>query len=279
MFKVIIGRSTEKKTAPMKYLFNNFSITKIKVWQRQFISLLFLLGFKTIYAGAPFLTDDPVILNVQQWEILLFSTIDKNNDFYLEPDLYAPAVEINYSPSPRLLLHVAAPYAWAIPGAAPPANGIGDIELGIKYQLVAESANMPQIGIAPLLEIPSGNADLNLGNGIPWAKIPIWAQKSWDKWTSYGGGGYLINTAPGLYSYFYAGWLLQRDINEHLSLGGEIFYQGTMTINDRPSVLLNAGGSYNFNNNFSLLATVGRNVVGQKHIIGYLALYWTFGNV
>ena len=50
---------------------------------------------------------------------------------------------------------------------------------------------MPQVGIFPLLEVPTA-AQEGLGNGHATAFLPLWLQKSWGKWTVYGGGGYGI---------------------------------------------------------------------------------------
>jgi hypothetical protein len=260
----------------MKCLFKNLNTRKASA---QLISIILIIFSKGNFAGAPFLTDDPIPLNSKQWEIFLFSILDKNNDLFLEPDLFAPAVEINYGPLDDLQLHAIVPYSWSLPNAAPAANGLGDIEVGVKYRFIRETSTRPQVGFAPLLELPSGNANRNLGNGIPWVKLPVWAQKSWGKWTTYGGGGYVINTAPGMLNYFYTGWLLQRQLKESLTLGSEIFYQAAITADGSASVILNAGGFYNFNKNFSLIFTVGHSIAGQNHLISYLGLHWTFGNV
>ncbi|KTD68696.1 MULTISPECIES: transporter [Legionella] len=260
----------------MKCLFKNFKTRKASTL---LLSIMLIIFSKVNFAGAPFLTDDPVPLNSKQWEIFLFTIFDKNNDLFLEPDLFAPAIEINYGPLDDLQLHAIVPYAWSLPNAAPPANGLGDIEVGVKYRFIRETSKQPQVGFAPLLELPSGNVYQNLGNGIPWVKLPVWAQKSWGKWTTYGGTGYAINTAPGMLNYFYTGWLLQRKLKESLTLGSEIFYQGAITADGNASVILNVGGFYNFNKNFSLLFTAGHSIAGQNHLVGYLGLYWTFGKV
>ncbi|MCW8386500.1 transporter [Fluoribacter dumoffii] len=236
-----------------------------------------LIGLTTAsYAGAPFISDDPLPLKYKQWEVIIFSGLDKNNDLFLEPYLFAPALEINYGPSEDLLLHALVPYAWALPSPAPLASGLGDIELGAKYRFLRETSKLPQIAFAPLLEVPTGSVNKNLGNGIPWGKLPIWAQKSWGKWTTYGGGGYVINTAPGMLNYFYSGWLLQKQLKDQLILGGEVFYQTAITAEGNYSVLLNAGGVYSFNKNFSLLFSARHSIFGQNHLIAYLGLYWTF---
>ena len=66
--------------------------------------------------------------------------------------------------------------------------------------------------------------------GSTWYKVPLWAQKSWGPWTTYGGGGETLFDhaahAIGYQNFPFAGWLLQRDIGKKLTLGGEVFYHG-----------------------------------------------------
>ena len=57
------------------------------------------------------------------------------------------------------------------------------------------------------------------------AFIPIWLQKDFGDWTTYGGGGYWINPGPGNRNYWFAGWLLQRQVTKQLALGAEVFHQ------------------------------------------------------
>lgn len=258
----------------MRLLLKN-SYTKNK--KHQVIGLILFLIGPSAQAGAPFLTDDPVILEQKKWELFLFSALDLNNDLFLEPYLYAPTIQVNYGIFKRVELDIILPYAMALPDAAPFSKGFGDMQLGVKFQFIEETKTMPQIGTAPVLWIPTGNADQNLGNGIPWFKIPILAQKSWGKWTTYGGGGYVYNSAPGMLHFFYANWLLQKEVKDNLTLGGEVFYEEAMTFDGAASLILNAGGIYNFTKNFALQFSVGHSIAGQEHLLGYLGLYWSIG--
>ena len=72
--------------------------------------------------------------------------------------------------------------------------GYAYTELGLKYRFVQETENFPQIGIFPIVEIPTIKNN-EFGNGMTQVYIPVWAQKSWGNLTTYGGGGYWIN--PG----------------------------------------------------------------------------------
>ncbi len=227
------------------------------------------------FAGPPFLTDDPEPVEYTHWELYLFSILDKNSQPDEEPDLLAPAIELNFGALPNLQIHLVVPYAWSLPSATSSENGMGDIEAGIKYRLIQESESVPQIGVFPLIELPNGNVDKNLGNGKAWFKLPIWIQKSWGTWTSYGGGGYAINPAENMRNYPYAGWLIQKNINDKLSLGAEIFTQGAVSINSSSYTVLNAGGQYNVTKHFSLLFSVGHSIIGETHKIAYAGLYFT----
>jgi type I restriction enzyme S subunit len=128
----------------------------------------------------------------------------------VERDTAAPAFEFNWGALPDVHLHIIAPLAGIQPsnnpalspsGQGPRAFGPGDIELGIKYRFVQEMKHRPMIGTFVMFEIPTGSAARGLGVGKTWYKVPLWAQKTWGPWTTYGGGGVtLVNfiSIPGL---------------------------------------------------------------------------------
>ncbi len=137
-----------------------------------------------------------------------------------------PGLEFNWGVYPEVQFHTVVPLTLDSPSGGSNQYGPGDIEVGIKHRFVDESRYLPQIGIFPMIELPSGNEDRGLGNGKARERLPLWIQKSWGPWTTYGGGGYAINPAPEQRNYGFGGWLLQRDIGELLTLGGELFLQG-----------------------------------------------------
>lgn len=227
------------------------------------------------FAGPPFLTDDPEPVDYKHYEAYAFGILDRVGSDYAG---FGPATEFNMGAAPNLQLHLILPGAFFVPADGPSHFGFGDIELGAKYRFVQEGRHMPQIGTFPMLELPTGNERLGLGNGSLWTKLPIWLQKSFGPWTSYGGGGYTINRQTGMRSYPFYGWQAQRELNKRLTLGGEIFGQGSPAVGQRGSTILNAGGIFNFSEGFSLLFTAGHTVSGQRQTVGYLGLYWTWGS-
>jgi hypothetical protein len=226
-------------------------------------------------AGPPFLTDDPEPVDYRHSEFYVFGTYDNASD---GRSVTGPALEFNYGVAPEVQLHIVMPFMRVSPDGASSESGLGDTELGVKYRFVDETGARPQIGIFPVVEVPTGSASRGLGNGRAWYRLPLWIQKSWDPWTTYGGMGYAVNHAPGMQNSWFGGWLLQRDLSEQLTLGGEVFWQGAETLGGQGTTLVNLGGYYNISAcSCSLLFTAGHSVAGARHTLGYLGLYWTWG--
>jgi hypothetical protein len=250
--------------------------------------LLFLLSVP-LFSGPPFQTDDPEPILFRHYEFYTFANSDGTR---VETDTQFPAVEFNWGALPNVHLHVIIPAAAIFPsnnpsfapaGMGPRAFGIGDIEVGIKYRFVQESKHRPMVGTFVMFELPSGNAERGLGVGKTWYKLPLWVQKSFGPWTTYGGGGEtVVRGVPGYRDYPFAGWLVQRDLGKKWTLGTEVFYhgpEGLATAQTRPATLIDFGGYYKFRDpGFQLLFCYGHTTVGQKETYAYLGLYWTWGN-
>lgn len=251
--------------------------------------LAMLLGSKVAWAGPPFQTDDPEPIDYRHFEFYTFGSADGTP---VEFDSVGPAMEFNWGALPNVHLHVIIPLAQIFPsnnpsyfpaGTGPTAVGIGDIETGIKLRFVQESKHRPMVGTFTMVELPTGNADKGLGIGKVWYKLPLWVQKSWGPWTTYGGGGeQVMSGAEGYRNFPYGGWLVQRDIGKKLTLGSEVFYhsnEGLAAAQTRPATLLDVGGYYKFRDSgFQLLFCYGHSIVGQTENYAYLGLYWTWGN-
>ena len=232
-----------------------------------------LLLITRSFAGPPFLTDDSQPVDYGHWEAYVFANGDHGSDNYA---INGPAVELNYGVLPDTQLHLVVPMTTVGGSGTPTVYGLGDTELGIKYRFVQETNGWPQIGIFPMVELPTGEASRGLGNGSAWFRLPLWLQKSFGPWTTYGGGGAALNSAPGQRDYPFGGWMVQRAFGERLSLGGEIFAQGAAADGDQGFAALNFGGSYNFNEHFSLLFSAGHSIAGDQHTLWYFGCYWTW---
>jgi hypothetical protein len=109
--------------------------------------------------------------------------------------------------------------------------------------------------------------------------VPIWLQKSFDKWTTYGGGGYWVNPGIGNKNYWFAGWLLQRQLTDNLAFDGEIFHQTADVIGGKDQTGFDLGGVYDFTENHHILFSAGRGMQNAPTTNGfsyYIAYQLTF---
>jgi hypothetical protein len=253
--------------------------------------VVFIFAATAAHAGPPFQTDDPDPVEYRHFEMYAFELSDSTGKNAGGTVLEIPAYEVNYGVIPNVQLHLVLPPTVAfLPANGPTNYGVGDTELGAKIRFFKETKHSPEVGIFPFFEFPTGSADRGLGVGKTWYRLPLWLQKSWGpedrQWTTYGGGGAAVVPQDGYTNYPFAGWLLQRQLSEKLTLGGELFghgSEGPAALSTRSSTLLDLGGIYEFHKfekldgSLDLLFAAGRSIHGQPETYSYLSLYWTWG--
>ena len=177
-------------------------------------------------------------MKYQHWEVYLASILSKDAGSWSGT---APHVEANYGVVPNLQLHAIMPMSFVRSTEGVTTYGYGDTEVGAKYRFVQESATRPMIGTFPLLVIPTGDRQRGLGSGQLRLYLPLWLQKSYGPWTTYGGGGYWINPGPGNHDWGYVGWQVQRQFLPNVDAGAEVFHTTTQTAGGEPETRFNIG--------------------------------------
>jgi hypothetical protein len=238
------------------------------------LAVLFISYCLPVWAGPPFLTDDPAPVDYLHWEFYIASMHTQTSDGWSGT---SPHIELNYGVVPNVQLHLIAPLAYDAPNKGAAHYGYGDTELGVKFRFIQETEKMPQVGIFPLLEIPSGSEADGLGSGHVQAFLPLWAQKSFGDWTIYGGGGYCINPGAGNENWGLGGVVLQRQITKNFALGAEIYHRTTMEIGGQGDTAFNTGTMIDFTQHQHLLFSAGRSINGPTDFQAYIAYQFTFG--
>jgi hypothetical protein len=232
------------------------------------IPLLIVNPRDPAWAGPPFLTDDPEPVELGHWEFYVASQWSLADHAATGS---APHFEVNYGALPELQLHAIIPATLAWQSGEPVHYGLGDIELGAKLRFVKEGDWRPQIGIFPLVLPATGSAARGLGAGKTQVLLPIWIQKSFGEWTTYGGGG--VHLASGDNDVV-AGWLVQRHFMGKLTLGTEVFV--TIPTNGLPTeTQLNFGFVVDFSALHHLLASGGPAFGAADRAQAYLAYQLT----
>lgn len=226
-------------------------------------------------AGPPYTTDDPEPVEYRHWEVYLalqsFYTTTDGADGTL------PQVEVNYGAVPDLQLHAIVPMSWTSVENGSFRYGPGDLELGTKFRFVHEGEAVPQIGVFPIVEIPTGSAARGLGGGRTEVLLPIWLQKSIGRFTTYGGVGYWFgNPGPGWRGSTFIGWQAQVQVAKWAAAGLEL-YHGMTGQDGRPTdTRFNLGLVLDFSSLHHLLVSAGHSFVSASGQ-AYIAYQLTFG--
>ncbi len=237
-----------------------------------YLLIIFVAINNKLIAGPPFNTDDPEPVEYRHWEFYILSI------HTIQPNLFSgtfPHFETNYGVIPNMQLHLLLPFNYNYNPQQHFSYGYENTEFGIKYRFVKESEAMPQIGVFPIIEIPT-ISNSNFGNNKPQVYLPLWLQKSWNKLASYGGLGYWINPGAQNRNWIFTGWEFQYDFSKTLTLGGEIFYHSSDTNEANNFLGFNFGGFLNFSEKFHILFSFGHNIITPgNEFISYLGVQWT----
>jgi len=245
----------------------------LKPWKCAFLctNILILLMIASALAGPPFKTDDPQPVDYLHWEFY-FASVQQIGRHELNAT--CPQFEINYGVVPNVQLHVILPFEYVHIDAVTNI-GFSDAEIGIKYRFVEETDTHPQVGLFPLLELPTGDENQQLGAGRIQACFPLWIQKSWGKLTTYAGGGFWYNPGTTQKNWVFTGWEVQYDFSNVVTLGGEFYYQTADAEDSKSKGGFNIGGFINLNEFHHILFSLGSSVSGPEAITGYIGYQLT----
>jgi hypothetical protein len=207
------------------------------------------------FAGAPFQTDDPAVIDVAHTDVVVFN--QKTLAASGRGGVLA-AAEIHYGVIPNLEVDIGMPYAFNFPTGDSAQRGYGDTTLEIKYRLIQEADTTPQISFVPKLNLSTGNANRGLGNGGNQIFIALALQKNNDKFQMNGNGGYWINNGSDNRNYWFLGWQAQYAFTSHWQLGIEIFHTSPQVVDQGSSTGFNVGGYYLIDPKNQILFSAGR---------------------
>jgi len=244
------------------------------MYKSPLIALGLLAAAAVARGGPPFATDDPEPVEFRHWEVYFASQYAHGPD---GSSGTFPQLEVNYGLVPDVQVHVIAPVAFDAPSGSSRRYGYGDTELGVKYRFVKEADSTPQIGVFPLVELPTGTQSQGLGSGHTQVFLPVWLQRKFGRWTTYGGGGYWINPGDGNRGWWFTGLLVQLQVRPNLAVGAEVFHETAQTVGDRSDAKLNFGVTWDLNDTRHILASFGPMLLGPRGYQAYIAFQLTFG--
>jgi hypothetical protein len=227
-----------------------------------------LLAINSAQAGPPFVTDDPEPPPPGGWEINVPFIIERTPG---KTEMDAPLFDLNYG-LPDIQLKLEIPIKVVHEDSNGTTAGAGDLLVGVKWRFLNDERSQFQLGTYPQFLVPTGERAHELGEGRAAFVLPLVAQKSWEKWTLYGNVGYWWRGAHETRNYFYVGAVLEREINDRLELGVELFGNSPTERGGRSELAFNVGGTWKLSKHLNLLFSGGRDIVGDTTAMGYIGL-------
>jgi hypothetical protein len=227
-----------------------------------------LVMIDLVRAGPPFVTEDPEPPPPGGWEINVPFIIERTPG---ETEMNTPLFDLNYG-LPNIQLKLEIPVETIHDDGDGTASGPGDLLLGVKWRFLNNERSQFQLGTYPQVLVPTGDHSRGLGQGGSAFVLQLIAQKNWEKWTLYGNVGYWWQAGAENRDYSYAGAVLEREINERLTLGVELFGNSPKERGGHSELAFNVGGSWKLNKHLNLLFSGGRDIVGDTHAMAYIGL-------
>lgn len=224
-------------------------------------------------AGPPYITDDPEPTDNGHYEIYFFAAGVHN----AAGASGESGVDFNYGALPDLQLTAVVPMAYAMPFGAATEIGAGNVELAAKYRFLHQSDWGWDVAVFPRFFTPSLSS--RVGEDHPAFLLPLWVEKDWGDWSTFGGGGCELDHGGQAQDFCLAGWALTRQVLPQLQLGAELVHQTAATKGGRASTGVGAGFRYDLNDTYHLMGSFGpglQNAAQTSQYAWYAAILSTF---
>ena len=224
-------------------------------------------------AGPPYVTDDPQTTDYRQFEIYFFAGGATSR----AGTGGAAGLDFNYGATPDLQLTAVVPLGFEHPAGGGTATGLGNVELAAKFRVLHQEDFGWDVAVFPRLFLPSGTPAV--GERHASLLFPIWIGKDWGDWSTFGGGGCVINLGGDSQNFCLAGWAITRRVLPDLRIGAEIYHQTADTRGGRASTGIGAGVVYDLSNRYHLMGSFGpgiQNAGDTNRYSWYTALLFTF---
>lgn len=234
---------------------------------------LFLAGSATVWAGPPFVTNDPDPPELGQWEINLPWSMERSRDGSASGEFVRVDVNYGYDRYTQLSIELPTPYKLAADDGLH--FGVGDVLLEYKRRFGLD-AKTGYFGINPQLTLPTGDATRGLGAGRATLQLPLLYQKQWGNTVVYGDARYKWQAGEQGKSYWFFGLAFEHAMSGRLKLGAEIFATTPVSPGGEPNADFNLGGKWVLAPGRILMLSAGRSFLNEPELTLFVGLKLLF---
>jgi hypothetical protein len=237
-------------------------------------SLICVLAVMTVprpaLAGPPYISDDPEPTDYGHFEIYAFGD-GKTTRGGTDGEA---GVDFNYGAAPDVQLTAVLPGGFDSPTFGGTTISLGSVELAAKYRFLHQELFGWDVSVFPRVFLPSGARAVGARHAS--LLLPIWFEKDWGAWSTFGGGGCEINRGGGSQDFCLAGWTLTRQVTPKMQLGMEVYHQTADARDARNTTNIGIGARYDVTDTYHLMAYIAPSVADADAYTWYAALLFTF---
>lgn len=211
------------------------------------LGLLALCFCAPALAGPPYVADDPEPTDEGHYEVYLYASGEHAD----AGNAGAAGIDFNYGAAPDLQLTAVLPFAYELARGERGRSGVGNVELAAKYRFLHQARIGWDVSFFPRVVLPS--ASTRIGEAHASVLLPLWLERDWDRWSTFGGGGCAINPGRDARDYCLIAWALTRQLAPGLRLGAEVEHQTPDRRDGRATTGLGIGIQYDAGEHAHLL--------------------------
>lgn len=209
---------------------------------------------RAVFAGPPYVADDPEPTDYKHFEIYTFN----NGTTARDGTTGESGIDFNYGAAPDLQLTATLPAGFDLPAGGGASFGMSNIELAAKYRFLHQDGFGLDVSVFPRIFLPSGSN--GIGDNHVSLLLPVWAQKDWSGgWSVFGGGGCTVSEFRAV-DFCQAGAVLTYQLLPKLQIGAELFHQTADSRATPATTSAGIGWRYDLNDNYHLLGYVRRGI-------------------
>jgi hypothetical protein len=234
---------------------------------------LALLGLAhSALAGPPYFTDDPQPTDHGHYEVYYFGALARNAGGHGA----TAGIDFNYGALPGLQLTAVLPYTRESQAGTPANAGLDNMELAAKYRLLHSPGTGWDVALFPRVFLPApanGPGERNAS-----LLLPLWVQKSGERWSSFGGGGCALHRGGDARDYCMMGIVYTRQVITGLQLGMELWHRTADVAGGDHSTGTGIGVIWDVSEHLHLMGSAGpglQNSATTDRSSWYLALLMT----
>jgi hypothetical protein len=125
-------------------------------------TLIQFLWFRNAFAGRPLSTDDAWTVEKGQFQVETSLDVTRQDNHDRE---ISPSVTLSYGLLENMDIGICSSYLFVHPKEGENENGLGEMEIKLKYRLLGEKIWMPAFAVAGKVKIPTASDSKGLGSG------------------------------------------------------------------------------------------------------------------